>query len=126
MSSGNKGRLVFGVALLVSLPALWAVQPFLVRDWFTTCAFRAVTGYRCPLCGMTRALASAAHGQFRAAFDYHPLWPIVAVLIVCLGMMFVRDAVLGGNLAERTVRLAARGWLLIVVLLIVVAVWRAL
>ena len=44
------------------------------------CVFRRVTGVPCPGCGMTRAYLAAARLDFGAAFFFHPLWPLPAVL----------------------------------------------
>ena len=46
------------------------------------CPFFYVLGIRCPGCGMTRALLSLLHLDFKAAFYYHPLFP--AVLLTAL------------------------------------------
>lgn len=48
------------------------------------CMLRTLTGIPCPGCGMTRAVLSALHGDFGAAFAYHPLWvtlPLLAWLV---------------------------------------------
>jgi hypothetical protein len=34
----------------------------------------------CPSCGMTRGLAAAGHGRFRAAWRYHPAAPVLFVI----------------------------------------------
>jgi hypothetical protein len=55
------------------------------------CPFRFLTGWPCPLCGMTRAMASLGHGQWEKAIGYHPLSPLVmAGLVVWLGWAVVR------------------------------------
>ena len=41
-----------------------------------------IFGIPCPLCGITRAFVSAFCGDFEAAFYYHPLWPVVALVVV--------------------------------------------
>jgi hypothetical protein len=46
------------------------------------CAFRRLTGYPCPGCGMTRSFVSTAHGEIAAAFGYHPLGPILFLLVL--------------------------------------------
>lgn len=45
----------------------------------TLCPFALVTGTACPGCGMTRALGALLRGDFRLAFDYHPLVMLIAV-----------------------------------------------
>ncbi|MBO5384116.1 MAG: DUF2752 domain-containing protein [Ruminococcus sp.] len=43
----------------------------------TVCPFMKKTGYPCPVCGATRAYLAAARLDFKAAFEYHPLFPIL-------------------------------------------------
>ncbi len=48
------------------------------------CIFRRATGFPCPGCGMTRAVLAALHGDFSAAFAYHPLWILLPVFTYLL------------------------------------------
>jgi len=65
-----------------SLPALLAAS-FLYFPYSTTgrapvlCPTVLVLGLPCPGCGMTRALGCATHGQFREAFGYNAIWPLI-------------------------------------------------
>lgn len=43
-----------------------------VTPWYPPCTFRAVTGYHCPGCGMTRALHALLNGHFLQALAYNP------------------------------------------------------
>jgi len=45
---------------------------------FAVCALRRFTGLPCPGCGMTRALAHLAKGEWSAALRDHPLAPLLA------------------------------------------------
>ena len=45
-----------------------------------SCPFFFITGIPCPLCGMTRAVLNLLHFNFKAAFYYHALWPLLALL----------------------------------------------
>ena len=49
------------------------------------CPLDYVLGIPCPTCGITRALLSVLNGDLKAAFYYHPLWPV-----------FLLSALLGG------------------------------
>lgn len=40
------------------------------------CPFAVVFGEPCPGCGMGRALWACVHGDFAAAFAFHPLGPV--------------------------------------------------
>lgn len=44
---------------------------------FYKCPFRLFLHIECPGCGMTRAIISVLRLNFRQAFQYHPLFPIV-------------------------------------------------
>jgi Protein of unknown function (DUF2752) len=39
----------------------------------TLCFVRRFTGFSCPGCGMTRAFAALARGEWHAAWGFHPL-----------------------------------------------------
>lgn len=43
------------------------------------CPSESILGIPCPLCGISRAFRSLASGRLRAAFYYHPLWPVIAL-----------------------------------------------
>ncbi len=45
----------------------------------TVCFVRRCTGYACPGCGLTRALAYLVRGDFVAMWAMHPLAPLVVV-----------------------------------------------
>lgn len=46
------------------------------------CVLRRVAHLACPTCGMTRALALFASGEWRTALALHPWGPVLAVQIV--------------------------------------------
>lgn len=48
---------------------------------FPKCIFKALTGYDCIGCGLTRALHALAHGDIVRAFDMNPLAMLVLPLI---------------------------------------------
>lgn len=41
------------------------------------CSLRAVTGFPCPGCGLTRAFVFLAHGRFAEGVAIHPIAPLV-------------------------------------------------
>lgn len=51
------------------------------------CLFHLATGYYCPGCGGTRAIASLLHGQLFRSFLYHPVILYTAFLLL-RGLVF--------------------------------------
>ena len=98
---GGRGQLAGAAALIAVFPAAYVLQPLILRDALPICPFRCATGKPCPLCGMTRAFATAMHGDFTAAFRFNPLWPVFAATFVTFAVLLVTDA------AGRTHRAAA-------------------
>ena len=68
------------------------------------CAFRLVTGYPCPTCGMTRSWHSVASGDPVRAMRDHPFGPVV-LGAVATGVF---SPTTGDRLAARVTRLPAR------------------
>ncbi len=55
------------------------------------CIIKAISGYDCPGCGMTRALLSVARFDFAGAFSYHRMFwsvPLLYVFFVFDGKVF--------------------------------------
>jgi Protein of unknown function (DUF2752) len=50
------------------------------------CPFRAATGLPCPLCGATRSVVLASHGDLKF-LSYNPVWVAVLVALVGLGAL---------------------------------------
>ncbi|MFZ5987065.1 MAG: DUF2752 domain-containing protein [Bacillota bacterium] len=66
------------MALLLALPAL-----VLILDG-NLCIIKNIFGIPCPGCGMTRAYLNFLKFDFKAAFYYHPLFLLPAVIAVIL------------------------------------------
>jgi hypothetical protein len=75
--------------------------------FFPGCAFRALTGYYCPGCGMTRALHQLLHGNIAAALSYNILvlglpvlfyWGISQFVFIACGRSLPRIQVPDGLL----------------------------
>ncbi len=43
------------------------------------CPLRLLTGIPCPSCGLTRSFCAAAHGDWRSAFGFHVIGPLLFV-----------------------------------------------
>jgi hypothetical protein len=55
--------------------------------FYPPCPFHAFTGWDCPGCGTTRAIAAMLHGDLLRAFSLNPLLPLF-MLILCLTWLF--------------------------------------
>lgn len=55
------------------------------------CVIKVHTGLPCPGCGMTRAMLSVFHGDLLNAFIWHPLWPLVFILPIVIGVISQND-----------------------------------
>jgi hypothetical protein len=61
--------------LLILIPTAW------LERRRSLCIIKNLTGRNCPGCGITRAISSAAHGQFQQAFRYNKLVVIVLPIL---------------------------------------------
>jgi uncharacterized protein DUF2752 len=78
MGLGRRTWAIAGAAgLLAFLVLHFWVPPEGAR--FIICPFRRMTGVPCPGCGLTRAFAHLAKGEWAAALRDHPLAPLVAL-----------------------------------------------
>jgi hypothetical protein len=73
------------------------------------CFFRRALGIPCPGCGLTRAFAHLAKGDWAAALAAHPLGPLLAAEIVLAWLVW-------GRAALRNLPLPRPAWLERVVL----------
>jgi hypothetical protein len=87
-------KFLVGLGALAVFPACYFIQPYL-SDRVSVCFFRTFTGYRCPFCGLSHAMAAAMHGRFRTASHYHPLWGVAVMLLISIGFAGFSDALRG-------------------------------
>ena len=66
-----------GFAMLLALWTLPLPHNGAIAGLPSPCGFYHLTGYPCPLCGLTRSLVCAMHGDWVAALWWHPFGPIV-------------------------------------------------
>lgn len=62
-------------------------------NWGIPCVIHLITGLQCPGCGISRMLLSMLHGDFYAAFSFHPFlfvtWPVLLYLILKTDYLYV-------------------------------------
>jgi len=51
------------------------------------CFFHAITGLKCPGCGMTRAFCAISHGRFANAWSYNP-FSFIFYALALLGLAY--------------------------------------
>lgn len=81
-----------------------AVRPLVPFEFVPPCPLRTLTGIPCPLCGMTRGVTAAVHGEIGKAVFLNP-GSVLAVIVTVL--LFA---------AWRTKRVHIPVWLLVTVL----------
>jgi len=74
---------LLGACVILGSAGGWNVES-VISHLPPLCLFHAVTGIDCPGCGMTRAFLHLAHGDFTAAWSFHPFSPFVALLLLVL------------------------------------------
>ena len=67
------------VAALFTFFAVYSV-PLIPK--IRLCGWYWLTGWPCPLCGMTRALSQLFHGEFRSALELNALSPLVVIVLL--------------------------------------------
>lgn len=86
MTLGKLGFLLALPLLLILIPTAW------LERRRSLCIIKNLTGRNCPGCGMTRAISSASHGQFRQAWRYNRLVVIVLPILGYEWLQALRQA----------------------------------
>jgi hypothetical protein len=71
-------------AMGAAMLGIAAVRPLLPVEPGLPCPLRTVTGVPCPLCGMTRSVTAAVHGDLARSVFLNPAGIAVVVLAVAL------------------------------------------
>lgn len=86
----SKLRRVATAAGLFAIPMILAAVPLSTLEKAPPVCILRRLGIPCWGCGMTRALASAARGSFKRAYDYNPRVVIVAPILAYLWAREIR------------------------------------
>ncbi len=82
------------IVILVALPAALAILPVeTIESGPRVCLFYNLTGHPCLGCGMTRAVASALHGDFMAAYRFNPRIVVAGPLLMLLWIKTIKDTI---------------------------------
>jgi Protein of unknown function (DUF2752) len=71
-------------ALVGALFAFFALYRTPLVPQFRLCGMYWLTGWPCPLCGLTRAMSQLFHGELRSALELNALSPLVAIVLLAL------------------------------------------
>ena len=74
--------------LIVTGAAILRAFPPTLYDFYPHCPVHGLTGWECPGCGSTRALAALLAGNWAAAIQYNAL--IVALVPAALALFFIQ------------------------------------
>ena len=88
--SGNPDRILLAALIAAPILAAWLPLAALERAP-SVCLVRRI-GVECWGCGMTRAVASAARGDFDRAWEYNPRVVVVAPLLAFIWARSLRAA----------------------------------
>lgn len=64
-----------------------AVRPLIPVETVPLCPLRAITGIPCPLCGMTRGVTAAVHGNLGRALELNPA--SVALVLLAVAVLII-------------------------------------
>ncbi|HEY3232030.1 MAG TPA: DUF2752 domain-containing protein [Roseiflexaceae bacterium] len=124
MKSARLRRLLAAALLLAAVPLAASMRSWIVADHVSPCIFRSITGRPCPLCGMTRAMAHAGCGDFGQAWQSHPLWPVLALIMAGLAASLLLDGIFGTSTSTWVIRVLERGRLPLIAALVALELWR--
>ena len=95
---------LFVIAMSFAIPTLKSHGAWLSIP----CIFDKVTHLPCLICGMTRSFIMTAHGNFKAAFQYHLLGPVLFFATVLFAAYMTYVLVTGKRLRWQLSKRASR------------------
>ncbi|MDR1725377.1 MAG: DUF2752 domain-containing protein [Bacteroidales bacterium] len=89
MCAKTRRRILFFTFLLLPF-FLWLIPVEWLNEQHSLCLFRNIFGIKCFGCGITRAVLSVLHFDFKTAFDYNKLIVIVFPLLLFVWIRLLR------------------------------------
>lgn len=94
-------RVITVIILFAALSAAAYVNDPLENGWTPKCVMLAVTGYRCPGCGIQRFAHAMLHGQIREAVAYNYFAAIWLPLLSAYGLLHLSRTFLSSSFVCR-------------------------
>jgi phosphoglycerol transferase MdoB-like AlkP superfamily enzyme len=119
LQSRRRAHLALAAVVSVVVVAALVLYRFPPEQYgfYPACPFFALTGWECPGCGMTRAVAALLHAHFAEAWHWNPLvFVVVPGALVWMGRLYWR-AVSGERLLWPQISMVPFGATLFAVLL---------
>lgn len=85
----RKSALLCRLTLYSLASFLFSVVPTWIVELGSLCLIYHITGYTCPMCGMTRAFSNAMHFAFSRAISFNPL---ILLIFPLFWFLFADDA----------------------------------
>lgn len=85
----RKSALLCRLTLYLLAAFLFSVVPTRIVELGSLCIIYHITGYQCPMCGMTRAFSNAMHFAFPRAVSFNPL---ILLIFPLFWFLFIDDA----------------------------------
>ena len=90
----RKNNLIKGALVIMALGICYLIF-YRVTDIGIPWVLKLVTGYKCPGCGMTHAIAEITKGNIKRAVEYNPLsvsvLPVMCVYLIYRAYRYVKD-----------------------------------
>ena len=102
----NKAAWVIGLIIIL----FYSIYVNPAESNITTCRFHEITGLDCPTCGISRSFYSLSKFNFNEAFVYHPLGPLLFIILGLLLIRFVIELLLNKEL-QLSIRILNYRWL---------------
>lgn len=84
----RKSALLTRLALYTLAAFLFSAVPSEIVELGSLCIIYHITGYKCPMCGMTRAFSNAMHFAFSRAISFNPL---IIIIFPLFWFLFLDD-----------------------------------
>ncbi len=77
------------IEISIVLIAVVLINIINIDDIIPNCLFFEATGLQCPSCGGTRCFLNLLHGNFKAAFLFHPIFFIALTYLLIVNIIYL-------------------------------------